>query len=195
MRPSQGACGAARLSAAVFVVLGLFTAELPAFAESGDPFPHLPVTTLDGKALNLPNDIAGHNAILVVGFTQASEKQTVVWRKHLSSRYAGSPATIVYPVIVIQNIPRIFHGLLLAGIRAGVPKPEWEHFLVVSSDEARWKPAIGWKGPDLAYVVLVDAAGKIAWRGVGPYTDAGASALEAEVSRLNNGKWSAAAAQ
>lgn len=187
MRPRPADFKARRALAGLVFVLALYAAGGPAFAQSAAPFPRLPVTTLSGRALNLPNGIAGHNAILVVGFTQTSERQTVVWRKHLSSRYAESADTIVYPVIVIQNIPRIFHGLLLAGIRAGVPKSEWEHFLVVSADESRWKPAIGWKGPDLAYVVLVDGAGKIAWRGVGPYTEAGAAALEAEVSRLKPG--------
>ena len=184
MRPGPSDIAAARARAVPIFLLGLFLAGGPAFAQSGAPFPHLPVTNLSGKALDLPQDLGGHNAILVIGFTQTSEKQTVVWRKHLSARYADSTATIVYPVIVIQNIPRIFHGLLLAGIRAGVLKSEWEHFLVVSVDESRWKPAIGWKGPDVAYVVLLDRAGKIAWRGVGPYSDAAASALEAEVSRL-----------
>lgn len=153
-------------------------------ALQAETFPTVPVKTLGGTSLKLPGALRSTDSLLVIGFTQKSEKETVVWRKAAERELAADPRLTVYPVIVIAGIPGIFHGLIIAGIRAGYPRRAWDHFLVVSRDEERWKVAVGWQGPDRAYVILLDRAGRIVWRHSGEYTASGARALARAVSSL-----------
>jgi hypothetical protein len=162
------------------VVLLLFAAPYL----QGESFPKVRVSNLAGQELSLPGALAGRSSFFVIGFSQSSEKQTTVWRKEIEQAYSSDPQLVVYPVIGIENIPRIFHGLLIAGIRAGVPRDTWNRFLVVSAEESKWKGTIGWQGPDIAYLLLLDRGGAIAWRGSGAYTEAAAASLAAAVQRL-----------
>lgn len=157
----------------------LFAVSATLWAES---LPSLPVKTLGGTSLILPAALRGSDSLLVIGFTQRSERETVVWRKRSQEGLAAR--ITVYPVIVIAGIPRIFRGLILSGIRAGYPRRAWNHFLVVSRDEARWKAAVGWQGPNRAYVLLLDRSGRIVWRRNGPYTRAGGRSLARAASAL-----------
>lgn len=166
------------------LLLGIVLSGAPVLL-CAESFPSVPVQTLGGKALSLPVDLSDAAALFVIGFTQTSEKQTVVWRKNADRAFAGDPMLRVYPVLVIQSIPRIFRGLLLAGVRAGVAKNTWARFLVVTADEKLWKEAVGWQGPDRAYLVLIDRRGEIVWRYDGPFSDAQMSSLRRAVDSLS----------
>jgi len=150
----------------------------------GESFPAVNVSTLAGRELSLPEALAGRSSFLVTGFSQSSEKQTTVWRKEVEQAYSSDSRLVVYPVVVIENIPHIFHGLLVAGIRAGVPRDTWYRFLVVSAEESKWKSLIGWLGPDIAYLVLLDSSGAVVWKASGAYTKSAAESLAAAVRHL-----------
>lgn len=171
--------------AVALVVAGGILLALPVAARAAS-FPTVPVTTLGGTSLTLPAALHAAGSLLVIGFTQRSEKETVVWRKNAEREFAANPRLTVFPVIVLAGIPRIFHGLIVAGIRAGFPRSAWDHFLVAGRDEARWKGAVGWQGPDRAYVLLLDRSGQIVWRRSGPFTPSGGQALAEAVSTLTS---------
>lgn len=164
------------------LLLSLALLLIPTALLTAESFPHVRVHTLAGKVLALPEALKGHDSFLVIGFTKASEKQTVVWRKKIQRHYAGDPRLVVYPVIVLERIPGLFRGLVIDGIRRGFPRKEWDHFLVVEKGGAIWKRAVGWKGPNVGYLLLLGPDGRIVWRRTGAYTAQGAKSLEAAIA-------------
>jgi hypothetical protein len=126
--------------------------------------PALPVETLAGESLVVPKDTGA--AVLVVGFTKASREQTKEWADRLDNRLP------TYRVLVIENIPRFFRGMVVNEIRKGVPNAIQPRFLIVSDGEKTWKEIAGYRDADDAYILLVNAKGELVWRTAGAFTEA-----------------------
>jgi hypothetical protein len=135
----------------------LFTAI--AAAES---IPRIEAKAVSGKTIVLPDAVAGRPAVLIFGFSKDSNKQTEQWSKRLHS--AQVP---VYTLPVLESVPRLIRGLVVSGIKGGTAAADRDYMLPVFSGEAALKQLVQFSQPDDAYVVVLDASGKIQWKGHG----------------------------
>ena len=61
--------------------------------------------------------------------------------------------------------------MIKSGIKNGVPAAERDSFVVLTEDEKSWRTHFDVGDDQVPYVVLIDAAGKVLWRGHGSAAD------------------------
>ena len=139
-----------------------------------EPFPHIEGKNLLGQKMALPDAAAGHDAVVVIGFTHASQNELKAWTARLRTELP------TYSVAVLEDAPRLVRGMAVHGMKGGVPKDERGNFLVVEHDEKELKQAAGFAQPNDAYVLLLDKTGEILWKTHGEVTDAAVAGLNAK---------------
>src|SRR5262249_19870454 len=104
-------------------------------------FPQVQGETLAGKKVELPGAFGGQ-AVVILGFSHGSQKQTKEWGQRLRGERA------VWSVAVLQDVPKLVRGMVVHGIKSGVPKEAYDRFVVVYSGEKALKDAAGFDRPD-----------------------------------------------
>lgn len=142
-----------------------------------------PAETLAGAALVLPEALPAQPVLLIVGFSRGSREACRAWSERL--RKPDRPAgLVVYQAAVIDDVPRLFRGLVASGIRKGVPAALHDRFLLVTEQGQAWRALAGYAQPDAAYLLLFDARRELRWHASGPLDAARYAALRAAVRRL-----------
>ena len=148
--------------------------------------PHTEAETLSGKKIVLPDDFAGHVAVINIGFSRAGGDSSRRWGKQLKQDLSGEKNLRLYSIAELQDAPKMVRGMIKHGMRSGVPKDEQDSFLVLYEEEDNWKKAADFSGPDDAYILLADPTGKVIWRTHGKSPDAQSIAvLRAEIGKLS----------
>lgn len=171
-------CTAAFMS----IALGVFF--LTALDVAAQQFPRLQEENLAGQQIVLPDAASGKAAILVFGFTKASQNTTGAWMKRLQHDYGKSAGVVLYQLPVLEEAPRIFHGMIVSGMKKGVPEGERANFIPVMHNEAELKKLVGYKEADDAYVVVLDHTGRVAFQTHGATPDANYAQLHPKVESL-----------
>jgi hypothetical protein len=122
----------------------------------GAALPHTEAETLSGKKLVLPDAVLGHPTIVVIGFTKRSQSQTTAWSTQLTKDYAAEPRLQRYSIAVLDDVPGLIRGLVISGIRKGVPKEQQDNFMILTHDAKPWRDLAGITNADDAYVILFD---------------------------------------
>lgn len=148
--------------------------------------PRIEARNLLGQAVNLPEASAGRPAILVIGFSHASQNQTKPWDQRLEHEFDAAKVA-VYPIAVLQAVPRLVRGMVVHGIKGGTPEDERGRYLLVYHHEDELKQAAGFQQPDDAYLLLLDPAGNVHWRFHGPVSDGAVIQLKTEVQDIEAG--------
>jgi hypothetical protein len=130
--------------------------------------------TLSGKKMSLPAAAGGQPALLIIGFTHASQAQTKAWSARVHDRF---PA---WSIAVLEDVPRLVRGMATHGIRSATPKEQFDRFLLVYHGEKELKEAAGFDRPDDAYLLVIDGTGAIRWSYHGPVTDAAVEQIGVE---------------
>jgi len=156
----------------LFVLAMLFVAGL--YAEQ---FPRVEGENLLGQKTALPDAAAGHAAVIVIGFTHASQNQTKAWTARLQHELP------IYSIAVLEDAPRLVRGMAVHGMKGGVPEDQRDHFVVLYHNEKELKQAAGFDQPNDAYVLLLDKDGAIQWRFHGPVTDPATEELKSQASK------------
>lgn len=124
--------------------------------------------TVSGKRVVLPDALAGHAAILVVGFTKSSRSQTTAWSAQLAKDYGSEPRLQRFALAVLDDVPSFVRGMVIAGIRRGVPSDQQDAFLLLFDNAKPWKDLTNFKDPDDAYVILLDPTSHVVAQTHGP---------------------------
>jgi hypothetical protein len=156
----------------------LILLSVSVFAET---LPRIAGENLLGQQVILPEAAAGHPAVLVLGFSHASQGQTKAWGERLNSEYPDASGVIVYPIAVLEDVPRLVRGMASHGIKSGTPKQQRARFLLVYHNEAELKMAVDFSTPDDAYILSLDRSGEIRWRFHGAVTDSALMQLQTEL--------------
>ena len=166
--------------------LGLYLSFLlaSAAAQSLPPLPKIQGETLNKHQIVLPAAASGKVAVLVFGFTDKSKKQTTEWGKEISKQFAEQKDFELYQLPVLEDVPRLIRGMVISGIRKGVPENERDHFVIVLQGEDDLKTLVGYKEEDDAYLVILDRSGNIARQRHGAPTADAVSQLNADVAAL-----------
>jgi hypothetical protein len=128
--------------------------------------------TLSGRKLTLPDAVQAHPAVLVVGFTHASGPQCTAWARRLETDFGSNTELERYSVIFLEDAPRLVRGMAKSGIKSGVPKQEYDNYLIVTEHEKEMKAAVHFEAADDAYLVLLGPGGTVRWTFHGAVSDA-----------------------
>ncbi len=172
-------------SYAALISLGLSLLSIAAYAQdSTTTFPRIQGETFAGRKVQLPDDVKGQVAVLIFGFTKASSKPTGAWAKKISAEFRARSNFELYQLPVLEEVPRLIRGMVISGIKKGVPESERDHFVPVLQDEAGLKKAVNYSAPDDAYLVILSREGKVVQQMHGPVQDSDYPRLRQELESL-----------
>lgn len=157
---------------------------LTALDVAAQQFPRLQEENLAGQAVVLPDAAAGKVAILVFGFSRASQNTTGAWMKRLQPDFGKSAGVVLYQLPVLEEAPRILHGMIVSGMKKGVPEGERANFIPVMHNESELKKLVSYKEADDAYVVVLDRDGNVAYQAHSGTDASGYAELRAKVQDL-----------
>jgi hypothetical protein len=167
-----------------FTCLGI-VALFAAFA-CAESLPRLEGETLSKKAIVLPDAVHGKIALLVMGFSKKGGQATGPWEKQFKNDFGADQRYAVYPVAVLEDVPRFIRGMITNGIRSNTPPAEQDNFVILVHGEQDLKHFVGYSAPDDAYLLLLDAKGEIRWRGHGLFKDEDYAALKNVAKQLTS---------
>ena len=148
----------------LFFVSSLYGQLLPSFAGE----------SLAGKTFTMPGAVHGHPAVLVVCFTHASGPHCTEWTKRLESEFRNNAELEIYTAIFLEDVPKLARGMAKSGIRSGVAKEDYDHYLIVIEHEKEVKAAVHFQDSDDvadAYLAVLAADGTVRWTSHGPVKD------------------------
>ena len=90
-----------KLSFAGLVVAAALTLLAPVKG-AAQQFPRLQEENLAGQQVVLPEAAAGKVAVLILGFSRASQSSTGAWVKHLREDFGKNLAFVVYQLPVLE---------------------------------------------------------------------------------------------
>jgi hypothetical protein len=85
---------------------------------------------------------------------------------------------------VLEDVPRLFRGMVISGIKKGVPENMWDRFVPILNGEADLKKAVDYRDQDDAYLVLLDRDSKVVRQAHGPLTDKAYALVETEIRSM-----------
>ncbi len=129
----------------------------------------LPATageSLSGQRMVLADAIRGHASIVLASFSRDASSGADQWAKAIHADPAlGSVA--VYQAVMLGRAPGFVRGMIKSGIRKQTAPSDQGRFVVLTEDEALWRSFFAVASDKEPYVVLIDAAGQLRWRGHG----------------------------
>ncbi len=165
--------------------LGLSLLSIAGYAqESTTTFPQIQGETFAGRKVQLPDDVRGKVAVLIFGFTKASSKPTGAWAKKISAEFGSRWDFELYQLPVLEDVPRLIRGMVISGIKKGVPENQRDHFVPVLQGEAALKKAVTYSAPDDAYLVILNREGKVVQQMHEPVQDSEYPRLRQELESL-----------
>jgi hypothetical protein len=129
----------------------------------------LPATageTLSGKHIVLADAVRGHTVILVAGFSREGGAGSNDWVKAIHADPAFANA-MVYPMAMLAGAPGFIRGMIRSGMKKGLSLEQQDKFVVLTDDEKQWRTYFDVTTDNEPYVVLLDAQGRVLWRGHG----------------------------
>jgi hypothetical protein len=165
------------LSAAPGLTLGAQSDSL----RVGDLFPPLVGPSLSGKPIALPDTTASRYAVVVFGFSKAGGDDARRWNERLAGDSAVRARANVLVVAELGGAPRLFRGLISAGIRKGTPPNVRDGMMILDHDDALWKRRLAVTETSHSYAVLLSPKGRITWKSDGPFDDARLARLRNEL--------------
>lgn len=132
---------------------------------------NLPVTTLGEKPRSFPGDTAAPRSVVIVTFTKAASTQAREWSQRLAAVKARLPAE-VFQVAVLEDVPRLFRSMAIAGIKKQIPFSLHDHFWIATEGGKDWKRCVGDGPAGEASVFVLDGRSQIVWRAHGACTEA-----------------------
>lgn len=153
------------------------------FAVAQTNMPQIEGQSLAGSRVLFPHAASGKDAVLIFGFTRASKNPTSAWAKEIRAEF-GATSLELYQIPVLQDVPSLIRGMVISGIRRGVPQNQRDHFVIVVQSEKELKKFVGYQEPDDAYLVILDPAGKVVQQLHGSPTADAYAQLKHELHRL-----------
>lgn len=128
---------------------------------TGESFPRVRGTALDGTELTLPDAVAGAPALLLIGFQQNSQFDLDRWLLALSEAKVQVRALEVPTLPGLM--PGLFSGFIDGGMRRGIPQEDWGGVVTVYGDASELARFVGNADGLPGRVVLLDRDGRVAF--------------------------------
>jgi hypothetical protein len=148
----------------------------------GRRFPVVSGRALSGDTVRFPDDLAGAPALLLCAYRRCAQDDIGQW-----AAVAGKlPGLAVYELPIIPSrLWRPLQGWIDGGMRGGVPPALWARTVTLYEEGEAARAFIGDSGGCRAQVVLLDAAGVVAFHDARGFSADGAAALAAAVAALD----------
>jgi hypothetical protein len=170
---SRFACARAILVVAVAAVLA-----------PGDLLPPLRGRDLTGHGVTFPVATRGSIALLALGFTYDSRFAVDAWADRHRADFAGERRVRTYRVPMIGGLGKVARGFIDGGMRKNTPRELHGFTVTVYDDVGDWKRRLAERGGDVAHLLLLDRAGRVAFRHSGAFDAVAADSLTAATRRL-----------
>lgn len=145
----------------------------------GEPFPAVVGESLEKESIELPKDLAGEPAVLLIGYAQDAQFDIDRWL--LGFLQLELDARILELPTIPGLAPTIASRWIDDGMRSGIPREDWG--VVVTLYGSAAKPVAELTGTTegrRARIIVLDADGRVAW-----FDDKGYSARKAmDVAKL-----------
>jgi hypothetical protein len=148
----------------------------------GRLFPSVTGTALSGELVRIPEDFAGAPVLLLCAYRRGTQADVDRWAAFAERRLSGL-AVRELPIIA-SPLWRPLQGWIDGGMRGGVPPSLWGRVVTLYAQGAAARAFIGDGGGQRAQVVLLDAAGVVAFHDAGGFGDGTAEALAGAVAAL-----------
>jgi hypothetical protein len=152
--------------------VGLFIALFAAASLLGQSTatPLTPGETLSGKRIVLAEALRGHTSVLVMSFSREAGDGCNAWARSVRAD-AALNGVAVYQAAMLEGAPGLLRGVIKSAMRKGLTAAEQDHYVILAQDGKPWRSYFGVTADKDPYVVLVDAAGRVRWRGHGAARD------------------------
>jgi hypothetical protein len=162
----------------------VLTASLLTIPGAARQFPHLEEESLAGQKVVLPELVSGKIAVLVLGFSRASSTPTGAWAKRAQEEFGKNPGFALYQLAVIEEAPSFIRGMIISGMKKGMPDAQRAYVVPVVHQESELKKLVSFKQPDDAYVVVLDRNSSIMYQTHAARADPGYAELRANLRAL-----------
>lgn len=169
----------------VFPVV-MLAAEPASELKIGVRLPELRGAFLTGREAVLPEAAEGRVALLLLGFTYKSRFAVQDWADRFRTQFQSDPRVTFYEAPMIGGMARLAKWFIDSGMRRGTPEQDYEHVVTVYRGVDSWKRRVRFAEPDAAYLILLDRAGKVAWRYQGAFEGGVFEALSRKIWELVN---------
>jgi len=170
------------------MVLELFVSQGVMPAQSATSPLHVGATLPDvvgknllGNTAHLSTATAGKIAVVVFSFSKAGGKDTQLWNRELLKDFGSNRFVALSTVIMLESAPRLLRGVILSGIKNGIPTSLHGSTIVSYEDEKLWKQRLAINNDNHAYVLLLGQDGRIRWMSSGVFSDAEYNELKTKI--------------
>jgi hypothetical protein len=152
---------------------------------TGEKLPLVQGDYLTGQKAELPEDLHGNVALLVVAFSDGALANARKWKRAFDEKTAGQSGVVSLEVFLLNPENRVARALILTKLRHTMTRREERSIIVAFAPEDEWKRRIGFSAENAACAVLLDAAGTVrgVYRATGPDQRAAQVARAAETAR------------
>lgn len=127
----------------------------------GERFPTVRAAALDESIVAIPDNFAGKEVLLFIGYEMDSQFDIDRWLLGLTQLEVD---VAVYELPTIPGlIPGMFGSVINNGMRSGIPQEDWAIVATVYDDADAIARFLGNETPLPARVVLLDKQGKVAF--------------------------------
>ena len=152
-------------------------------AQTTAVMPTIEGESFTGRKITLPDAARGMVAVLIFGFTKASKEPTSAWADKIQAEFGPRAGFEMYQLPVLEEVPRLFRGMVISGMKKGVRENMRDHFVPILQHESELKSFVGYHEKDDAYLVVLDASGQVIRQMHGPFSDAAYSELRSEIQK------------
>ncbi len=143
----------------------------------GRRFPSVAGVALSGERVRFPEDTLGAPALLLCAYRRGTQADIDRWAAFTAR---ALPQLAVYELPIIPALVwRPLQGMIDGGMRGGVPRAQWSSVVTLYEEGAKARAFIGDGGGNKAQVLLLDAAGRVAFHDAGGFRQSAARRLAA----------------
>ncbi len=142
-------------------------------------FPAVRGEALDGTPFVSPRDLAGVRTVALVGFALDHRAELETWVPYLDTLVRAQP-DVHARLFIGLNVPKFVRAGIVVAMRAAVSAPELRASTIpLFVDVEAFARSLGISDREHLTLLLVEADGRITWRGSGPFSDAAGASLGA----------------
>ncbi len=128
---------------------------------TGEVFPSVSGTSLNGEVTSLPQSLAGEPALLLIGFEQDSQFDLDRWA--LGLWQSGFALPVIEVPTIPGIVPRVISDRIDSGMRSGIPMEDWASVITVYRDADAIVRFTGNENPRPGRVLLLNAASQVTY--------------------------------
>jgi len=148
------------------------------------PLPRVEGESLSAKKVVLPEQVKGRLGVLVFSFSREAGGPARCWTETYARIGMADADAAMYGVLMLSDIPWIFRGLAVSGIKSGIPVALHDRTVKVFTDDDAWRARLEVKAPSMPHLVLVDRASRVRWQYSAPCDGAGEQRLREQLKAL-----------